>query len=77
MPKTKKPKEFSVIYGDKRHIESNEPGVCPVCGNTFIEYGDVVSDDQKVWYPAQCDKGHLFEEWYDLTFVESVERGGQ
>jgi hypothetical protein len=74
---TQKPKEFSVIYGDKRHIESAEAGKCPVCGCTSIEYGAMFGDGEKICYPALCDKGHIFEEWHDLTFVESVERGGQ
>lgn len=74
--KVSKPKEFSVIYGDKRYIESSEPGKCPVCGDTAIEYGSLDGEfnDNKVYFESECSKGHRFEEWYDLTFCESVER---
>ena len=74
--KPSKPKEFSVIYGDKLHIESAEPNKCPVCGSESISYGDLEGefDGNKVYFEAWCDKGHTFEEWYELTFIESVKK---
>ena len=72
--KPSKPKEFSVIYGDKRHIESSEPGKCPICGSTSISYGEPDGEGEKMYFQAWCDKGHTFEEWYELTFIESVKK---
>jgi len=50
------------------------PGVCPECGNIDITYGSVEPEDDCICYPAECAKGHSFNEWYEMTFIESVSK---
>lgn len=50
------------------------PGVCPECGNADITYGSCEPEGNSMCYPAECANGHSFNEWYEMTFIESVSR---
>ena len=49
-------------------------GACPKCGSENIEYGDTNISGDCLGYEFECqDCGCQATEWYDLTYVETVE----
>ena len=55
----------------KVKILSNEPGTCPYCNSTNIDYNESsYKDGPYQIYPALCTNCHrVFEEWYKLEFL--------
>lgn len=53
-------------------FESNEPGVCPACGEADLDYGDVQYDSELVcYYPWTCNQcGAKGKELYSMEFYE-------
>jgi predicted RNA-binding Zn-ribbon protein involved in translation (DUF1610 family) len=50
-------------------------GECPNCGSQEVTYGDSTLEGESVGYEFTCDKcGKEFVEWYNLTYVETVEK---
>lgn len=47
-----------------------EEGVCPVCGETQLEYDTIQLEDDMIYYPWTCEHcGTSGEEWYKLSFA--------
>lgn len=66
---------WSNIYGEHAMCEQREPGKCPECGTTSIDYRKFNHDEGDFCYwEVKCENGHKFEEWYSMEFSESVKR---
>ena len=53
--------------------KNQEVGVCPVCGNTDLDYGDTVMEQVGDYYGYnwKCSKcNHTGTEWYYMSFVD-------
>ncbi len=47
----------------------NKEGICPACGESNLEYGEMVLDEDNLFFPYKCDNcGTKGEEWYHLDF---------
>jgi len=57
---------------DENEIVCNVQGVCPICSSMAITYGAIELEGDQLYYPAECDNGHQFNEWYHLEFIESI-----
>ena len=53
---------------------SKASGICPVCGIDDIVYSASEPEGGCICYPAECARGHSFNEWYEMTFIESVSK---
>lgn len=53
--------------------KNQEAGVCPVCGNTDLDYGDTIMEQVGDYYGYnwKCSKcNHTGTEWYYMSFVD-------
>lgn len=53
--------------------KNQEAGVCPVCGNTDLDYGDTIMEQVGDYYGYnwRCSKcNHTGTEWYYMSFVD-------
>jgi len=58
-------------------MASKEPGKCPYCNNTDINYYDTIQEDNHFDYKCTCNKCKKeFRECYDLTFVGMFDEDG-
>ena len=54
-------------------VKGANPGKCPYCGSTNIEYCDTNFEDGFLYHEFICnDCNKVSEEWYKLEFVEVV-----
>jgi hypothetical protein len=60
--------------GDGQIAYTGRSGICPVCGIDDIVYSASEPEGDCICYPAECANGHSFNEWYEMTFIESVTR---
>jgi hypothetical protein len=69
--------EFSRPRARPIHYRTRQPGTCPRCHSTVIEYdgGEIVGEDY-VYY-VRCEQCHMqYKEWHRLQFDISVGEEG-
>lgn len=50
-------------------IKSNQAGVCPICGNGYLNYGSIELEGEMAYFPWTCKIcKYQGEEWYSMNF---------
>lgn len=57
-------------------MKIHQEGVCPICDDDCLNYGDFIFSGNKAYYTWECEQcGSSGEEWYELNFINHQIKG--